>query len=97
VSTARNDDLVDVYAVDEQLFSTTPALAASVAVAAKIELTRSPIAEHGWFVTVTDIHGGSITGWIGKNHRCTFDADRPVRRDLRRAVQRVARALDRTG
>ncbi|HEV7977255.1 hypothetical protein [Amycolatopsis sp.] len=58
------------------------------------ELHRSPIAEHGWFVTLTDAHGGETTGWIGKRNRVGFLGRRPVPRDLRRALRHVAHTLE---
>lgn len=58
------------------------------------ELHRSPIAEHGWFVTVTDAHGGETTGWIGRRNRVGFLGKRPVPRELRRALRHVVHELD---
>jgi hypothetical protein len=35
----------------------------------RYEVTRSPIAERGWFITITHSDGTLTTGWIGKHFR----------------------------
>jgi hypothetical protein len=38
-----------------------------------------PIAEHGWFITLADVHGGDTTGRIGKHNRGGFlGKDKPL-------------------
>jgi hypothetical protein len=59
------------------------------------ELHRSPIAEQGWFVTLTDDHGAEAIGWIGKHNRVGFLGKRQVPRGLRRALRHAAHMLDK--
>jgi hypothetical protein len=35
----------------------------------RYEVSRSPIAERGWFITVTHSDGTRTTGWIGRHFR----------------------------
>jgi hypothetical protein len=60
------------------------------------EIHRSPIAERGWLITLTDTRGGKATGWIGKRHRMGFLGTPAIGHDLRRAIRRAARELDKS-
>jgi len=41
------------------------------------ELTRSPIAERGWFITVSYRDGSVTRGWIGRHGRLHLDRRSP--------------------
>jgi hypothetical protein len=63
----------------------------------RCDITRSPIAERGWFITLTTGDGSEIDGWIDKNHHCHLLGNHSLSRSLRRGLRATTRAFDSEG